>query len=349
MTSSSWKQVGGYNRTIIGNYARFPYLTNEIDSDRYATSATSAPYNIAALPSPPLLVTFNTLPGLAYTPGQTIIIAYNGTNYFLAEVNSYSGNILTAIRGAVTGTGTYSTWQINLAGIEGAAGPTGALGPQGPQGIQGVTGATGPTGPQGSTGPQGIQGIPGPGGLVGPPGTTGATGPQGATGPVNTTGTIPINGIIMWTGSTAPTNWALCDGTNGTPDLRDRFVLSSGTTYSINTSGGSSTISVNQMPSHSHTISSSDSGHYHSISDPGHTHVVADSIVMPEAGQTPGNVWWGYQGGNGTPFPKTSLNYTGITATATSYANISSSASSSGGGQAYMPPYYVLAFIMRIS
>jgi microcystin-dependent protein len=342
--ASSWKQVGGYNRTIIGNYARFPYLTNEIDSDRYATSATSTPYNIASLPA---LVTFNTLPSLAYTPGQTIIIAYNGTNYFKAIVGSYTDNILTAIpiAGGVIGSGTYSTWQINLGGIIGPIGPTGPVGPQGPQGIQGVTGATGPTGPQGTTGPQGIQGIPGPGGLVGPPG---ATGPQGDTGPTGPSG-IPIGGIIMWTGSTAPTNWALCDGTNGTPDLRDRFVLSSGTTYSINTSGGSSTISVNQMPSHSHTISSSDSGHYHSISDPGHTHVVADSIVMPEAGQTPSNVWWGYQGGNGTPFPKTSLNYTGITATATSYANISSSASSSGGGQAYMPPYYVLAFIMRIS
>jgi hypothetical protein len=207
--TSSWKQVGGYNRTIIGNYARFPYLTNEIDSDRYATSATSSPYNITALPG---LVTFNTLPGLAYTPGQSIIIAYNGTNYFLAEVNTYSGNILTAIPGAITGTGIHSTWQINLAGIEGQVGPTGSVGPQGPQGIQGVTGATGPTGPQGVTGPQGIQGIPGPGGLVGPQGATGPqgiqgdtgiqgpigpTGPQGATGPQGIQGvTGPVGSVI---------------------------------------------------------------------------------------------------------------------------------------------------------
>ena len=150
--TSSWKQVGGYNRTIIGNYARFPYLTNEIDSDRYATSATSVPYNLAALPS---LVTFNTLPNLAYTSGQSIIIAYNGTSYFLGIVNSYSGNILTATPGVVTGTGTYSTWQINLTGIKGPVGPTGSVGPQG---SQGVTGPIGPTGPQGVTGPQGITG-----------------------------------------------------------------------------------------------------------------------------------------------------------------------------------------------
>ena len=86
----SWKQVGGYNRTIIGNYARFPYLANEITSDRYATNATSTSYNIASLPG---LVTFNTLPNLAYTPGQTIIVAYDATHYFTADVNSYSDNI----------------------------------------------------------------------------------------------------------------------------------------------------------------------------------------------------------------------------------------------------------------
>ena len=65
MTSPSWKQVGGYNRT--GNYARFSYLTNETDSDKYSTSATSVAYTLGSLPT---LVTFNTLPGLAYTPGQ---------------------------------------------------------------------------------------------------------------------------------------------------------------------------------------------------------------------------------------------------------------------------------------
>ena len=144
--TSSWKQVGGYNRTIVANYARFPYLSNEIDSDRYATSATSVPYNLAALPS---LVTFNTLPNLAYTSSQTITISYNATSYFLAIVNSYSGSILTAIPGAVTGTGTYSSWQINLAGIKGA---TGATGPQGIQGIQGPAGLVGPQGPQGPQG-----------------------------------------------------------------------------------------------------------------------------------------------------------------------------------------------------
>ncbi len=44
------------------------------------------------------------------------------------------------------------------------------------------------------------------------------------------TGGIPSGGIIMWSGSVAsiPQGWALCDGTNGTPDLKDRFVISAG-------------------------------------------------------------------------------------------------------------------------
>jgi hypothetical protein len=38
---------------------------------------------------------------------------------------------------------------------------------------------------------------------------------------------IPVGGIIMWSGSiaTIPGGWALCNGDNGTPDLRDRFVV----------------------------------------------------------------------------------------------------------------------------
>ncbi|REE00547.1 tail fiber protein [Marinoscillum furvescens] len=38
-------------------------------------------------------------------------------------------------------------------------------------------------------------------------------------------GTIPKGGIIMWAGTTVPSGWALCDGTNGTVDLSNRFVI----------------------------------------------------------------------------------------------------------------------------
>jgi hypothetical protein len=65
-------------------------------------------------------------------------------------------------------------------------------------------------------------------GPVGPRGEKGDTGLTGLTGPAGpAVGFVPIGGIIMWSGTVAsiPTSWALCDGNNGTPDLRDKFVV----------------------------------------------------------------------------------------------------------------------------
>jgi hypothetical protein len=44
------------------------------------------------------------------------------------------------------------------------------------------------------------------------------------------TGAVPRGIIMMWNGntSTIPVGWALCDGDNGTPDLRSRFVVGAG-------------------------------------------------------------------------------------------------------------------------
>ena len=75
---------------------------------------------------------------------------------------------------------------------------------------------------------------------------------------------VPSGLIIMWAGDTIPTGWSLCDGTNGTPDLTDRFVVSSGTTYSQGDSGGSTTktITASNMPGHSHTCTTGTSGNH---------------------------------------------------------------------------------------
>tara|TARA_S200000501_G_scaffold366916_1_gene402484 strand:+ start:1176 stop:1820 length:645 start_codon:yes stop_codon:yes gene_type:complete len=83
---------------------------------------------------------------------------------------------------------------------------------------------------------------------------------------------IPVKGIIMWSGTIAEaealSNWRICDGTNGTPDLRDKFVLGVGSTANASTAakgelGGSNTIqlSIDQMPEHNHNIT--DNGHIH--------------------------------------------------------------------------------------
>ena len=54
------------------------------------------------------------------------------------------------------------------------------------------------------------------------------------------TETIPSGVIVMWSGSIAsiPTGWALCNGSSGTPDLRNRFVVGAGDTYGVGATGG---------------------------------------------------------------------------------------------------------------
>ena len=68
---------------------------------------------------------------------------------------------------------------------------------------------------------------------------------------------FPTGVICMWSGSfaTIPIGWALCDGTNGTPDLRDKFILGATVTADVGTSGGanSHTLTTSEIPSHSHT------------------------------------------------------------------------------------------------
>jgi microcystin-dependent protein len=66
---------------------------------------------------------------------------------------------------------------------------------------------------------------------------------------------FPTGAIIMWFGSllSIPTGWALCDGTNGTPDLRGRFVRGAGGPTSLNETGGWSGSSINVDPGGGHT------------------------------------------------------------------------------------------------
>ena len=54
---------------------------------------------------------------------------------------------------------------------------------------------------------------------------------------------VPNRAIIMWSGTVAtiPNGFSLCDGSNGTPDLRNRFVIGAGSTYAVGATGGSST------------------------------------------------------------------------------------------------------------
>ena len=81
-------------------------------------------------------------------------------------------------------------------------------------------------------------------------------------------GSVPKKGIIMWTQSKIPKNWRLCNGTGGTPNLRNRFVVGAGNWYKLHNRGGANhrRISVNQLPQHNHTVSINNSAeHAHHI------------------------------------------------------------------------------------
>lgn len=71
---------------------------------------------------------------------------------------------------------------------------------------------------------------------------------------------VPQGSIIPWYGNLAniPDGFALCDGTNGTPDLRNRFLVGAGDAYKLAAVGGESThvLSINEMPWHNHNASS---------------------------------------------------------------------------------------------
>lgn len=69
---------------------------------------------------------------------------------------------------------------------------------------------------------------------------------------------VPAGVITMWSGAidAIPEGWAICDGTNGTPDLRDRFIVGAGSNYTVGSTGGANSVSLtaNQNGPHTHTM-----------------------------------------------------------------------------------------------
>ena len=137
--------------------------------------------------------------------------------------------------------------------------------------------------------------------------------------------TFPAGGIIIWSGAigAVPVGWYLCDGTNGTPDLRNRFIVGAGSTYSVGGNGGSAdSITV----THTHTATSV-------VTDPGHIHGITISATL--AGTTSGG------GIVNTGSTNTNSAVTGVTV-ATTNANAGVS-----GTNANLPPYWALAYIQK--
>lgn len=162
---------------------------------------------------------------------------------------------------------------------------------------------------------------------------------------------VPSGFIGMWSGSVAaiPSGWLLCDGTNGTPNLVDRFVVGAGSSYAVGAIGGNATntLTTANLPAHSHSISATtDAGgaHTHTITDPGHSHGYTAA-----AGQN--NVYPGNNGGAYATGATTAVATTGISinAAAAHTHTISGTTASVGSGTAVenRPPYFALAYIMK--
>ena len=79
-----------------------------------------------------------------------------------------------------------------------------------------------------------------------------------------TAGGVPAGTIVMFNSATAPSGWALCDGNNSTPDLRDKFIVGAGNSYNQGSTGGSKDAVV---ISHSHGTGNLGTG-----SDGSHSH-----------------------------------------------------------------------------
>ena len=126
--------------------------------------------------------------GLAYTVAQDISIAYDVTHHQVSEVVSYNPGTGVLVFGAPSetiGSGTFSSWNVNL---------NGAAGGDGSSGTSGLNGSSGTNGIQGSQGVQGIQGVAGTNGTSGSSGTSGANGTNGTSGSNGSSGTNGTSG-----------------------------------------------------------------------------------------------------------------------------------------------------------
>jgi len=155
-----------------------------------------------------------------------------------------------------------------------------------------------------------------------------------------TSSLFPAGGIILWSGSTAsiPSGWVLCNGSNSTPDLRDRFVVGAGSSYGVNATGGASsvTLATSQIPAHNHSASSSSSTTIH---DSGHSHTIS-ALRPSESGNTIST-----STGGAAVTASTNSATTGITASTSTSTSIGNTGG--GGSHENRPPYYALAYIMK--
>ena len=143
--------------------------------------------------------------------------------------------------------------------------------------------------------------------------------------------TIPTGLISLWYGAigSVPTGWYLCDGSNGTPDLRDRFVVGAGSTYAVSATGGYTDA---EIVNHTHSATTA-------IADAGHSH---------------GSIYsFGPGGGANYPIINAGISNTGAGQSTTTNVSVGITATTTviAAGNSptnrNLPPYYALAYVMK--
>lgn len=135
------------------------------------------------------------------------------------------------------------------------------------------------------------------------------------------------NSILMWPFDllAIPEGWALCDGTNGTPDLRNRFIVGAGNTFAVGNTGGSKDVTV--IPQHTHTAVTNTAG--------GHTHLW--QVMSAQSGGT--------TLGAGTTYQQSS----GSTSSVGNHTHsITLADAGESGTDKNIPPYIALFYIMKL-
>lgn len=149
---------------------------------------------------------------------------------------------------------------------------------------------------------------------------------------------MPSGAIILWSGAAnaIPSGFVLCDGTNSTPDLRDRFVVGAGSTYAVGDTGGAASVSLTEanLPAHSHTAT---------VTDPGHTHTTSGRLVDSFDGGSDDYVMADLTTTGSTD----DTQETSTTNSATTGISVALSSTGSGSAHENRPPYYALCYIMK--
>ena len=147
---------------------------------------------------------------------------------------------------------------------------------------------------------------------------------------------IPTGLISLWSGAAnaIPTGYVICDGTNSTPDLRNRFLIGAGSTYAVGATGGSADAII---PAHTHALTGASTD----------THNLSGSLVAskPQAATGAFSVVGG-QGGGADGGQSTAGLYT----LADSHNHALSGSTDSTGvsaTDANLPPYFALCYIMK--